>query len=810
MITIYDPFSTASAPSGGFTRQPFSGNVIPAARINTVARNMAKYFPAPTTAGAANTGVNNYARTGGNNVTKDTWSTRVDHNVNDRNRLFGRFSYDKSPIVRAAAYGARNIASPTHGTQVFNRYNAVVEDTHVFTPSLLGALRSSFSRLSNFRRPFSDGFDITTLGLPASLQAAIGDPRSFPVVTMTGLGTSSSIPNLGTGAVFGGADVIAFGMDSFALMGSATKTMSRHTVKAGGEYRMIRFNTRQNGDSATNFAFTPAFTQGPNPAAASGTAGVALASFLLGTPASGQVNPSPYISMQTLYYAFYVQDDWKLTPSLTLNFGLRYDFETPRTERYNQLTNFDFGATPPLNTSLNLRGALAFVNVNGLPRYNTKTDRNNIAPRIGFAWRLNDKTVIRGGGGLFYGTQLGVGGAPDSFGISGFQAATAMVTSLDGVTPKDTLSNPYPNGLNKPSGSSLGAATLLGQNISFTDRGNYVPYSMQWNFNIQRELPWRVLFDIGYAGSRGIGFSQDLQLNQLPDSALALGDALRQQVPNPFFGQIAIGGLASPTVSRAQLLRPFPHFTAVTSRNASWAASSYNSLQLKVEKRYARGLALMGSWTYSKLFDYGAGPWGGEALGAGGFQNWNNLAPDWSVSTTDQTHRFVLNGVWAMPFFSKTTGITNRLLAGWELGAIFSNFSGGPIGVSSAVNNTFSQGGGQRPNWSGVSPALDSPVPDRWINAAVFSNPAPYHFGNVGRTLSGLRTDITQQIDMTLSKTTTLHEKLRLQFRAEFFNLTNSPRFAPPNSSYGNTQFGVVSSQLNQPRIIQFGLKLMY
>lgn len=811
MITIYDPLTTTQSPSGGFTRQAFSGNLIPASRFNTVSRNMAKYFPAPTTAGAANTGVNNYARTGGNNVTKDTFSTRVDHNFNERNRLFGRFSYDKSPIIRAAAYGPDNIASPTHGAQVFNRYNTVVEDTHVFTPSLLGTIRSSFARLSNFRRPFSDGFDITTLGFPASLQAAIGDPRSFPVVTITGLGTSSSIPNLGTGAVFGGADIIAFGMDSLSLMGSATKTLSKHTVKTGGEYRMIRFNTRQNNDNAVNYAFTPAFTQGPNPAAASATAGVALASFLLGNPASGSITPSPSISMQTLYYAFYVQDDWKITPRLTLNLGLRYDYESPRTERFNQLTNFDFAATPPLTAAgLDLKGALAFVNTGGLPRHNANPDRNNLAPRIGLAWRLNDRTVIRGGAGLFYGTQLGVGGAPSSFGISGFQTSTQLVSSLDGVTPKDTLSNPYPNGLNKPSGSSLGAATLLGQDISFTDRGNYVPYSAQWNFNIQRELPWSILFDIGYAGSRGVGFSQDRQLNQLPDSALALGDALRQQVPNPFFGKITIGGLASRTVSRAQLLRPFPHFTAVTSRNASWATSSYNSLQLKVEKRYSKGLSLMGSWTYAKLFDFGNGPWGGEALGGSTFQNWNNLTPDWSVSTTDQTHRLVLNGVWALPFFSKTTGIANRLLAGWELGAIFSNFSGGPIGVTSAVNNTFSQGGGQRPNWSGQNPSIESPTPDRWINAAVFSNPAPYQFGNAGRTLSGLRTDITQQIDMTLGKTTTIHEKLRLQFRAEFFNLTNSPRFAPPNSSYGNTQFGVVSSQLNQPRIIQFGLKLMY
>jgi hypothetical protein len=231
---------------------------------------------------------------------------------------------------------------------------------------------------------------------------------------------------------------------------------------------------------------------------------------------------------------------------------------------------------------------------------------------------------------------------------------------------------------------------------------------------------------------------------------------------------------------------------------------------MKVEKRYSRGFTILGSWTWSKLMDYGAGPWGGESLGAGGFQNWNDLDSEWSVSTTDQTHRVVINGVWTLPFFRNSRGVVNRLLAGWEIGAVNSWFSGGPLGVASAVNNTFSQGGGQRPNWNGASPEVESPTVNEWIDASVFSNAAPYTFGTAPRTFSSLRSDVTRQVDMTASKTTVLHEKLRLQFRAEFFNLLNTPRFAPPNSSFGNPQFGVVSSQLNQPRILQFGLKLMY
>ncbi len=445
-----------------------------------------------------------------------------------------------------------------------------------------------------------------------------------------------------------------------------------------------------------------------------------------------------------------------------------------------------------------------------LSRYQTNTDRNNFAPRAGFAFRLNDKTVIRGGSGLFYGTITGVGGGAAAFGVSGFTTSTQLVTSLDGVNPKDYLRNPYPNGLLSATGSSQGAATLLGQAIQYTDRGNYSPYSVQWNLNIQREMPWHILFDLGYAGSRGVGFSQERQFNQLPDSALALGDALRTQVPNPFFGQIAVGTLAQKTVSRAQLLRPFPQFDAVNAVNSAWATSNYHSLQLKIEKRYARGFSVLGSWTYSKLMDYGIGPFGGETLGAGGLQNWNDLRSDWAVSTMDQTHRFVVNGVWALPFFKNSNRVVKTALAGWEIGAINSWFSGGPIGVGSAVNNTFSQGGGQRPMWNGVNPTLANPTVDKWFDTSVFSNAPSYTFGTASRTFSGLRTDITQQLDATFSKTTVLREKLRLQFRAEFFNITNSPRFAPPNSNFGNPSFAVVSSQLNQPRIVQFGLKLLY
>lgn len=810
-VVIYDPLTTRANPNGsGFIRDPFAGNIIPAGRMDPVARKISTYFPAPNATGALYTGTNNYIRTDASRIQKNTYSTRLDHYLTGNTRFFGRFSYDDSPWTRASPYGFTNPGSPGFGPQDFTRYNAVVEGNHVFSPTLIGTLRGSFSRLSNFRGPISQGFDIGTLGFPSNLAAQIGPPAAFPAITITGYGVASSIANSAGTTALGQTGLIRFGMNNYSLQGSGTKTVREHEIRFGGEFRVIQFNSLQTADTSTNFSFTSAFTQGPNPTQSSATAGAALATFLLGIP-GGSVAPSPALAIETKYFAGFVQDQWRMAKKFTLNIGLRYELETPRTERYNQLTNFDYAAAPPLNApGLNLHGALAFVGMRGPSNYQAKLDTNNFAPRLGFAWHVTPKTVVRSGGGLFYGTNMGIGGAPNAFGITGFGSSTSIVTSQDGVTPQTFLSNPYSQGLNQPSGSSLGPATFLGQSISFYDRGNVTPYSIQWNFDVQRELAGAVLLDVGYVGTRGLKFPSDLVLNQLPDSALALGDALRIQVPNPFYGQISSGILSSKTVAQAQLLRPYPQFDGVTSVVANWATSNYHALQAKVEKRYARGFTFLASYTYSKLMDFNTGPFNGEPLGGGSIQNNNDRHSNYAASSLDQTHRLVVNTVYTLPVFSKQKGVVGHVLGGWELGVVGSFYSGSPLGITSAVNGTFSQGGGQRPDWNGKNPALANPTPSRWLDASVFSTPAAYHFGNAPRTFAGARSDWTRGIDLSLHKNTHVTEKLVLQIRAEAFNLTNTPVFSPPNISFGSPAFGTVSSMANQPRIIQLALKLIY
>ncbi|MDX2033509.1 MAG: carboxypeptidase regulatory-like domain-containing protein [Blastocatellia bacterium] len=813
VIPIFDPATTRANPAGGFLRDPFPGNVIPRNRFNPVFAKMLDFIPLPNATGNANTAVGNFVTSSANRISKDTFSVRLDHQLNERQRLSGRFNYDNTPISRPNYYG--NIASPTFGGQVFKRRNFGLDYNVTFTPTLVGSFLFSFTRLENNRRPFSSGFDITTLGLPAALKPQL-IPESFPTITVAGMGGSFSVPNAGTANLLGGSDLISFGDNTASWVGSLTKTLSRHTLKFGGETRLLRPNYWQFGDTAINFSFAQNFTQGPNPtAAAAANTGFGFASFMLGIGA-GSYSRAASMAMQVKYYGGYLQDDWKLTNKLTLNLGLRYEYESPRTERYNQLTNFDFNATPPLTAAgLNLKGALSFVGVNGNAREQWNPDRNNVAPRFGFAWNVAPKTVIRGGGGLFYAAMTGVGGASGAFGVSGFEAATAMVTSLNGVTPLNFLDNPYPTGINQPTGSRLGPATLLGQAIRFTDRNLRQSYSAQWNLNLQRELPGGLLAEVGYAGNRGLKLQQDRELNQLPDSALALGDTLRQTVPNPFAGQITTGALAAANITRAQLLRPFPHYLSVVSVNAAFASSNYHAMVASLQRRFSKGLTLTGSYTFSKLIDLTTGGFAGETLSNAGFQNTNNLRADRSLSALDAPHRLVVNGLYALPFGPghklNPTGAAGAVLNGWEMSAIYTYQSGGPLAFSSATNTTFAQGGGQRPNLVGNPVLADGErTLTRWFNTAAFAAPAAYTFGSAPRSLGSVRSDGLAGVDFSVVKNTTLHESLRLQFRAEFFNLTNTVRFAPPNTAFGSAAFGQVNAQSNQPRVVQFALKLIY
>ena len=820
LIAIYDPLTSRPDPakSGSFLRSPFAGNVIPLQRFDAVSRNVLNYIPLPNAPGNEFTNTNNFLSNFSFPIVKNEFSTRVDHSITDSQKLFGRFSMNNTTVDRPAVFGPElYVSSPVNGLDNLNQRQITLNYTNTLRPTLVLELSSSFLRYTLGRKGTGVGFDTTKLGLPNYFRQLPGVP-CFGQWGISGMGISNSVPDSG-GGFLSHCGVLRDSYETFHESGNLTKVKGSHTIKAGGSYGVKRLATGRYDVTAPTFDFSPGFTQGPDPLRASTTGGVGFASFLLGLGSGSVRSDGPGQSLSLHYYGIYVQDDWRVTPKLTLNLGIRYDLSGAWSERYNRITNFDFSSPSPLQVpGLNLRGGLSFPGVAGQDRNHFNTDRNNFGPRFGFAYSLNSSTVLRGGFGILTANNTGRG-FNGIVSISGFEASTTWVSSLDSITPTNYLSNPFPDGFLKATGSKSGLGTLLGQNVNGNDRDIHTPYSEQWNFNIQKSLPAKMLLDVAYAGSRGIHLFSNLNYNVLPDSQLALGDGIRQLVPNPFFGKVAIGTLAAPTVQRGQLLRPYPQFTGVNVPWASYGASTYHSMQLKLERRYSSGFSVQGSYTFSKLLDdTSSTPFGGESFAGGGYQDHEHRRSERALAVWDAPHQLTINSVWELPFgphkrFLNGGKALGVLVGGWQLNGIASMRSGAPLQLGVASNTLFNNGGAQRPNWTGQNPSLSGPISariDHYFETAAFTNPAPFTFGNTARVLSYLRGPGLSNLDFSLFKNFPVAEKVKLQFRAEVFNSFNHPNFGFPNTSIGSATAGVISSQVNLPRDIQFALKLIY
>lgn len=800
-ITIFDPFTTRPNPSGsGSIRDAFPGNLIPSNRWDPVARNVMKYYPTPNLAGDS-IGRNNFYGTGSAQFNTDNFDIRVDHNLTDRQRLFGRFSYRKYFNGPPQLFpGATGIAEGRINNNDFGR-NAVVDYTNTVTPTALLNLRVSFAR--NRFLYDNQGLDFvpSSLGLPSALDSAV-DRLMFPrfdVSTQTSLG---------------GGDHRQSGFNNYGLAGSFTKLSGNHTIKAGYEGRMLRINVWE-ARAAGTFGFTAAMTQGPNPAVSSSSAGFGFASFLLGAGTSGNFYQNwKNVAANSFYHAFYIQDDWRITRKLTLNLGLRYDFDTPRTERFNRMSWFDPSLASPLASVAgysNLKGALRFVGADGNGRSQYTGDYNNFAPRLGLAYQIDNKTAVRAGFAQLFGPSTLA--AQGTVGPYGFRVESTWVTSLDGFTPLNLLNNPFPAGFPPVPGSSLGARTALGSNLDAPLSNTNTPYTLQYNFTVQHELPGAILLEVAYVGNRGRQLSRGgeggFTLNQLDPSLLSLGPQLNQLVDNPFFGQPNVGGvIANRQVSRAQLLRPYPQYGSIYPLFSQGATSDYNALQTTFSKRYAKGITFEGSYTWAKAIDTGTS-----------YQNSYDVLGSRSISSVDVPHRLVFGGVYELPvgrgrrFGTNMSRTVDAVIGGWQVNGIYTLQSGNPLGIS--ANGTaalFSEAArannnGQRASLSGDAHARL----DRWFDTSVFSQPAPYTLGNLTPLIADLRNHYTNNLDLSVFKQFKLTEKFSLQFRAEAFNSLNRVRFASPNTNVnGGANFGRVTAQANDPRQLQFGLKLLF
>ena len=802
---IYNPYTTNPITKA---RTVFAGNIIPQNLIDPVAQKISSYYPEPNTGGAGAL-ANNFISDSPVRLSQNVFSVRIDQNVTQKYHLSGRYAYSFTPLTQPSTYG--NIASPGSsavGTTTFRNQSFALDNVYQFSPTFLVNANYGFARWSQARQTLSYGFDNATLGFPSSLVGAITIPM-FPGI------------NIGGGySGFANQSFLKNGNDSHAVLISATKLLGRQTLTFGVDGRLHRINFFNVANSAGNYSFALAQTQGP--VATTAANGNGFASFLLGFGSSGTIPIGSGVELQDFYGAIYLQDDVRLTQKLTINLGVRYDGESPYLDRHNELNYFDPSVpSPAANPSFpNLKGGLVFAGTNGTPRNVYTSPHKNVAPRLGFAYSPQSTTSVRGGFGMSYAplelSNNAVGFSPSL----GYASATSWNTSNDGgFTPANLLSNPFPQGLIKPTGNSLGAGTQLGQTLTVWEHNPPTPYSLQWNLDVQQQFPSSILLDVGYSGSRGEHLTSTFDFDTLNPQYLSLGTGLTTQVANPFQPYIGIGTLSNARVAQRQLLLPFPQFLSVQAVNDPYGASSYNSLQTKLVKRMTNGVTFLVSYTWSKLIsnvnaqDAPIGP-----SDSTGVQNYYDLRAERSVSELDQPQNLIVSGVAELPFgkgkhfFGNIGPATDKFLGGWKLTSILTEQSGFPLALTAA-----GIGAGTRPNLvPGVNPQISGNRSNlqrtsEWFNTAAFVVPPAYTFGTVRRTFTAVRGPGVQNLDASLEKDTRF-ERIDTELRAEFFNVTNTPHFGMPNTAVQSPAFGTITSVIASPpeREIQFALKLSF
>jgi hypothetical protein len=703
--------------------------------------------------------------------------------------------------------------------------SVALDHTYTFSPSLIGSVRYGFGRNANDRRNFSDGFDFTQLGFPASYRdQAATNSLHFPRFSMGGTTMDLGPTNFG---------VVKNIVMNHVVSGSVTKHMSRHTVKFGAEWRKLFVNFEQHGQPSGEFGFNRGWTQ-REINTANNLEGFPLASFLLGLAGSATMSHTIASATASTYWALYLQDDWKITNRLTLNLGLRYDVDIPRTERFDRLSFFELDAPSPIASQVrasalcpecgNLRGAMRFVTPEN--RRQAATDKDNLGPRVGLAYQLTGKTVVRAGYGISYmPSVMQAAGTTGTSGMQGFTSSTAGNFTFDNMrTIHTTLENPFRDGFNLPLGPAGGAATDLGFGIGASLFDNTASGMIQqWNFNIQQQFPGDILVEVGYLGNRGTHLPDGdggRSFSQLPPALMALGPALMDRVDNPFFGVITspTSSLSQRQVNRNQLLRLFPQYTGVGSARKSGANSMYHGLTVRADKRFSNGLSFLLAYTFSKLMDDASSTvdWLGPI--ANSRLDHFNRRLEWSLSSLDVSNRFVASWVYELPFGKGrrfgggASGIWDLLVSGWQTNGILTLARGTPIFIGGVPNNTgiFS---GQRAVNNGRSAHLSGGTRDermnRWFDTSVFSLPAPFTFGNVARTLPDVRNPGTVNLDLSFFKNFSIGERLTLQYRAEMFNAFNTPQFGSPNNNIQASNFGGITSA-GAARQIQMALKLIW
>ncbi len=816
---IYNPWTRRPAAGGRFQSDPFPGNIIPASLFNPISKRVLDtYYPKPLQPGNPD-GTNNYLRPELMETADYLSNTiRVDHNLTQANRIYARVSwYDRDSWYNDYF---NNVA--TGQSFWFISRAAVLDDVWTLSPTMVLNVRYGYNRFIRRQdgNPLGRGFDLTSLGFPAAFANAI-DPavRRFPRFDITGYQgtgfTGENRPN-----------------DVHNFVGILTKVFSRHTIKTGTEFRSYRETSQfYNNDQSGRFIFDATYTRGPldSSPAAPNQLGQSVAAFLLGLPTSSsyvQVNDS--YAEQSVSWAWFLQDDWKVNSRLTLNLGIRWEWDGPLTERFNRsVRNFDVNYTQPFESAARAayalnptpevppamfatRGGLTFAGVNGEPRELYYTPRNNFMPRFGFAYQLDPKTVLRGGYGMFFGF---LGQRRGDVVQLGFSRPTPFVPTIDGYTFISTLSNPFPDGILQPVGAGQGPQTFVGNSVTFFNEHPLRPYMQRWQFGIQRTLGQGYVAEISYVGNRGTHVEIGQNFNATPIEYLSHNllrdqpriDYLTTNLPNPFRGLMPPGATSSfvgALMARERFLRPFPHFDAVNASRFD-GYSWYHSMQANLERRFARGYTIGASYTFSKFMQ------ATETLVT------NAPRPVEVISDLDRPHRLVVNGIWELPFGrGKAFGANwsrpaNFVLGGWQLTGVYTFQSGAPINFGNIIFLG---------NLKDMLLPRDQRTVERWFNIdAGFERRAAFQLDRNYRwfppRFSFLRAHEVNNFDLGIIKNTRIFgEKVNVQFRAEFLNALNRAQFPAPNTNPTVAQFGqaIASTQANYPRRTQLMARFVF
>jgi hypothetical protein len=788
-------------------RVPFPNNTIPSSLLSPVGLAMASYYPLPNITPNF-FGQADYNATGVIYDRADQMTAKLDQQILSWWRASASYLHYGSREESNAYFGFSDPGTP--GQSMLVRHVDATQANTTLTPSptMVVYLRFGFNRFPNKTYQLaSQGIDLTKFGFPASYVSQL-PYDAFPAITMSG-----DMSSYGAG----GFNQSNFYSRSFSA--SVSKFQGRHSLKAGMDFRVIH-DSGINTITPGAFSFSQGFTSASAASTVAGTGG-AVASMLLGFPSAGSVTTSLPIENHVNYYGFFVHDDFRLNSKLTLNFGLRYEYETGLESQLNTLiVGFDTNATNPVQsqvTGITTKGVIEYAGKNGYGTQANGPTKLKFSPRVGAAYSLNSKTTIRGGYGIFW--------APYTFSLVnplGYTFATPYVASNDGnVTPANSLSNPFPGGVQQPVGNGAGLLAGLGNTFSFFSPSTPSTRVHQFSLDVQRELPGGLVLAAGYVGSITHNLIQGtplVNINQLPDASLSLGSKLSSKVPNPFVGTSAgVLNLASSTVTQAQLLYPYPEFGVINEQDTSNNHAAYNSIYIKAQKRLGQSMNVLTTFTHSRNMDQSNGGTGNvfntQPTTA---QDNYNLGAEWSRSTIDTPNRWTTAVNYQLPFgqgkkFLGSNKLADLAVGGWTINFQTTMQTGFPLAIFQANLNSAIGTSTQRPNATGVSPVTSGSIEQRltnYINPAAFSQAPQFTYGNVSRTLP-MRGPGMASTDFSLFKTYAF-EKFRAQFRAEVFNLTNTPNFYGPNTQFGSSTFGQITSQANFPRVIQLGVKFQY